>query len=212
MEVQKLKDKYNIRLGTKNRIQQEVDNKKSQLLNLEGTLKNLRAGQAVVQEVAERTQQELEYSISQLITECLQSVFDENIEMKVQFTQRRGNTEADLLLKGENGTLYRPKDSDGAGVVDIMAFGLRMVLYTLKQSETNTHLRPLFIMDEPFKKVNDPTRTMHVKTAEMIKSIVDELGIQLILVTLLPEMEAVADNVQYVEKKGNQSYVKYGTG
>jgi len=55
--------------------------------------------------------------------------------------------------------------------------------------------RKLLVLDEPFKNINDPTREMHQRAAEMVKEISQRLGIQFIIVTMLPELAEVADKV-----------------
>lgn len=208
MTVLDFRNEYHQRLGAKQAVEKRLETTKQASDVSKKRIEKLELGQGLVQEVARATQEELEYCVSQLVTECLQSVFSESIEMAVKFVTRRNSTEADILLKNEDGVELAPKDGEGAGAVDIMAFGLRMVLYSLQRSETNKGVRPVFILDEPFKKLNDPTREMHRKAAGMLKSIVDELDIQIILVTLLPEMEEVANSVFHVAKQNGMSNVK----
>ncbi len=155
----------------------------------------LQEAQMLVQETAKKTQSELEYHVSHLVTESIQSVFNEDISMILEFNSKRGSTEAEILLKDENGHKALPRNSDGAGTVDIMSFGLRMVMYLLAESTS-----PIFILDEPFKKLNDPERKMHRRTAEIVDSLSHELGVQILIFTLLPELGEVADKEFYVSK------------
>jgi len=190
------------RLGARERAEAQVDRLKGKVKELELHCTDLECARALVQEVARQTQEELEYCISELVTQCLQIVFDENIKMKVHFVSRRGGTEADIYLEDPAGNQIKPTEADGAGVVDIMSFGLRMVMYSLSKG-----VHPIFLLDEPFKKLNDPTREMHRKAAEMIKVMTDQLGVQILLVTLLPEMAEVADKLFSVKKVNGVSQV-----
>lgn len=208
MKIQALKNEYNVRVGVKNNIETNLKNKKQELDGINEYLNDLKESRILVQETARKTQNELEYSISKLVTECLQNVFDEPIKMKVRFTPRRGRTEVDILLVNEVGMEIIPRNSDGAGLVDIMSLGLKAVMHTLQDSQSEFSPSPLFILDEPFKKLNDPERTIHKKAAEIIENISKELGIQMIIVTLLPEMKEIANTTYEVKKINNVSQAK----
>lgn len=206
--IDRLKEEYNRRVGRREVILEKVESLNESLGECKRMGKTLDHAQTVVREVARKTQNELEYYLSSLVTECLKSVFSEDIEMVVKFVSRRNSTEVDILLKTETGVELKPRDSDGAGVVDIMAFALRMVMYSLQKKELDSSISPLFILDEPFKKLNDPSRGMHEKASAMIRNLCEEFGVQIILVTLLPEMEEQAHCVYRVQKEQGLSHVR----
>lgn len=203
MNLSRLRDEFNKRKGAQEQTAKQLEKARKSVKQLSQKDIDLKEAQAVVQEVSRKTHEELEYCVSELVTECLQLVFDEPIEMKLRFKNERGKTNAYILLQDEEGREIPPIDADGAGTADIMSFGLRMVMYSLAKDT-----RPLFILDEPFKKLNDPSREMHRKAAEMVKTISSELGIQIIMVTVLPELREFADKVFEVKKVKGVSKVK----
>jgi DNA repair exonuclease SbcCD ATPase subunit len=150
---------------------------------------------AIVQLVAQQTQDQIRYHITELGTMALQAVFGDDIQLDLQFTEQKGKTLAILsfLHGGEQST--NPLESDSGGASDIAAFALRCSLWAMKRPRT----RPTMVLDEPFKNINDPSRQMHRLAAEMVAEVSKKLGIQFLIVTMVPELEDVADLVVEVK-------------
>lgn len=187
--------------------QQEARNNLQKLQDAHKSLSqkagHLEQARATVQEVARQTQSELEYRLNELVSLCLQSVFDDPMQLAVRFVNRRGRTECDIgLLDKHTGELDNPLDDCGHGVSDIAAFGLRLATRSLIPNN-----RPLLILDEPFRNLNDPTRRSHQRMAQMMREIVDRLGLQVVMVTLTPEFMDVADTIFDVKRENGVSVV-----
>lgn len=153
---------------------------------------------AVIQEIAQETQQELEFHISNLVTLALDIVFpDENIHFVTRFVQRRNKTECDLLFE-ENGNEYKPLDGSGYGAVDVAAFALRLALWTLDPSSE------VIILDEPFRDVSPDLQS---KVGEMLKSLSDKLQIQILMISHAEDVNIQADKTFVIKKSKGESYV-----
>lgn len=98
----------------------------------------------IIQHVAQLTQKELEYHVSELVTLAMAAVFDDPYEFEVDFVQRRNRTECDLWFV-RNGKRVDPMSCSGGGAQDVAAFALRVSLWTLSQQRTQN----TFILDEP---------------------------------------------------------------
>jgi DNA repair exonuclease SbcCD ATPase subunit len=179
-----LKDQYN-----------SLSEKREETENLIG---NSQRALAIIQEVAQQTQQQLEFHISSLVTTAIEAVNPNWPEFVVKITIRRNKTECDLLFR-EHGVDQRPKDSSGGGAKDIASFALRIAYWSLKKN------RKTFILDEPFRNV-DPTH--HDKTSEMVKMLSDRLGVQIIMVSHQEDINVAADKTFYNSKKGQKSKVE----
>lgn len=150
---------------------------------------------AIVQMVAQQTQDQIRYHITDLGTMALQAVFGEDIQLDLQFTEQKGKTLANLSFLRGDGKATNPLDSDSGGAADIAAFALRCSLWAMGKPRT----RALIVLDEPFKNINDPSREMHRLAAEMVKEVSKRLGIQFLIVTMVQELEDVADLVVEVK-------------
>jgi DNA repair ATPase RecN len=160
---------------------------------------------AIINTVAQATQQELEFRISDLVTMALETIpFDEHYRFLAEFVQRRGRTECDLYLLGEAGNKVRILDASGGGVANVVTFALRVSLWGLSKG-----IRPVLVFDEPFPFLR--TREAHAKVGELLKTISERLNLQIIMITGEAESQDIvtgADKVFRIHKRGNKSTVK----
>lgn len=159
-------------------------------------LENCQKVRAYIQVVAETTQKQIEYHISNLVTMALAAVFPDPYEFILEFTQRRNKTEADLIFR-KDGNDGDPVAIAGGGALDVASFALRAATWALKPS------RKTLLLDEPGKFIS---RDLQSKFSEMLKMISDKLGIQLIIVSHIPEITDCADKVFNIEN--NKGEVK----
>lgn len=158
--------------------------------------------QVIIQEVARKTQQELEYHVSELVTLALSAVFEEPYEFKLEFTIQRNKTVIDIWFS-RDGQLIKPMDAAGGGVVDIASFALRVALWSLAQPKS----RGLLILDEPFKFLS---RDLQPKASLMLKELSEKLGLQIIMVSHSEDLIDGADKVFKVKIKNGISEVVDG--
>lgn len=152
----------------------------------------------IFQTVAKKTQSNLEYHISKLVTTAIRSVVPYDIEFIVRFEERRNKTECDLLFK-EYGVEYRPIDGAGFGSVDVAAFAVRIAFWSLKKN------RASMVLDEPFRNVSPD---LQYKVSDMLQMISSKLGIQIIMVSHQEDVNLSANKTFIVSRKGKISSVK----
>jgi hypothetical protein len=150
-------------------------------------LENLLKARTVVQIVAEQTQKQLEYHISNLVTMALSSVFPDPYKFELRFVQRRNKTEADLIFSKNGNETDDILNSGGGGVADVASIALQISLWSIKKT------RPLIILDEKTKFLHSPL--YQEKCSELLKEVCDKLGLQMIIVTDQVNMIKAADNV-----------------
>lgn len=173
-----------------NAVTKELEEANKILLNTE-------KARVVVQEVANDVQKDLEYRITSIVSMALASVFPDPYEFKVEFVTRRNQTECDMyFVRGDNDC--DPLDSSGGGAIDIASLALRMAIWSIKKT------RAIQILDEPCRFLS---RDMQSKASEMLKELSSKLGIQLIVVSHIPELMDAADRVINVENTNGISKV-----
>ncbi len=160
---------------------------------------------AIISMVGLATQQELEFRISDLVTMALEVIpFDEDYRFVVEFVQRRGRTECDLFLVGQAGNRVRILEASGGGVANVVAFALRVSLWSLSKG-----VRPVLVLDEPFPFLR--TKEAHAKAGELLKTISEKLGVQIIMITGEAESQDIVENANKVfrfSKRGGRTLVK----
>lgn len=190
--------------GQRNQIANQIDSA-TVVLNIALAHKlDLEQAQTIMQLVAQATQEELKYHISELVTLALTAVFDENIEFEVDFQQRRNQTEADLWFLRE-GEREHPLNASGGGLVDVAAFALRVSLWSLQKPRC----RPILILDEPFQHVKG--EAANIRAIQMVKEVSNRMKLQVIMVSdervPLEEIEAGADRVFKIGLRKGVSYI-----
>lgn len=153
----------------------------------------------IIKEVGLKTQQQLQFHISDVGSMALDAVFDSPYQLVAEFTERRNKTECDLLFE-RNEERVDPLTQSGGGAVDIAAFALRIGSWSMQRP----HSRNVIILDEPMKNLSPEYRE---KGSQMLKMISEKLGIQFIIVNHETMLTANADKVFRVNKKGKISKV-----
>ncbi len=155
----------------------------SEVLSLEKsteTATDALEAQKVLQIVAQSVQQQAHDKIAGVVSQCLESVFDEPYEFKILFEQKRGRTEAKLVFS-RNGNECDPLTASGGGPVDVASFALRLSCLLLTRPAT----RRVLILDEPFKFLSENYRE---RIRVMLETLSKEMKVQIIMVTHLDEL------------------------
>ena len=177
-----------------NLVQEEEDR-----VSLFETRENHETARALIQRAAEITQERLAYHLSDLVSLALKSVFGDTYKFQAKFVSKRGSTECELLFIDDKGNEFHPLQSCGYGIADIASVALRIVFWSLGNS------RPILFFDEPFRFVS---KNYITKASEMVKSLSEELKIQIICITHIEELASAADKTFSITQKKGISQVE----
>lgn len=166
-------------------------------LQLTTDLDTIQKAQALIQDTAKETQDQLRFHLQDLVNSALESVFPGVYQFRLEFPFNRKSTEADIYLLKDGGRVD-PLDSSGGGVVDVICFALRVVAWSIGKSD-NT-----IILDEPFKWLSVNLRPL---AAELLRLLGKQLHLQLIFVTHDPELVSVCDRIFRVTQEDEISIV-----
>ena len=188
--------------GKLQQVQADIAQTQTMLTDLQTQALDIERAALIHRTVAQQTQERLSWYIDDLVTAAIEAVFpDDPPRFKLEFVQRRSRTEADLWLTDSSGNKIKPSDDDGGGLVNIVAFALRIALWSLTRAT-----RPVIILDEPFVFLHN--RDAHARIAEMLRTITERLNLQIIMVTGEDESEEIigaADKVFRLVKKETTS-------
>lgn len=196
------REKLNQLKGKKNFLEKNKKEKKDKLFELSNRIIAIEGAQVFIQNVAKKTQEKLKYCIEDIVQLALDAVFPNEYDFQVEFEIKRGRTEAKLSFL-KHGESIDPISAAGGGVVDVASFALRLAVWSLGKTAKT------IILDEPMKFLSKDK----IDQAGMIlKKLSEKLGIQVIMVTHIPELTEYSDRVFRVEMKKEgqwkKSYVK----
>ena len=191
--------------GAKAKVERDIEKTNVELNEENRNLRYHQQAKEIVRQVGLKTQQQLEWHISNLVSLALESVFEDPYEFEAQFVERRNKTECDLFFK-RNEHYMKPVNSSGIGAVDVAGFALRIASWSMENPRT----RPVLILDEPFKHLKGFNE--NVKVISMVKELSKKLNLQVIMVhderVPLEEIEKGADKVFEVTMRKGISKVK----
>ena len=154
---------------------------RSELARLRERSTDLEEAQRLLQGIAKDVQERSHEAVAALVTRCLKTVFGEDgYEFRVNFEQRRGRTEADLVFH-RDGKDIDPATASGGGCTDVAAFALRLACLLLSRPAK----RKLLVLDEPMRMLS---RNYNETVRELIETLAAELDLQVIMVTHCPEL------------------------
>lgn len=195
MNIQEMRKRFEQKQGAQQQLQSDLQTAKSEEENITAEIIDTEQAQAIIQIIAQKTQEELEYRLSEIVSLALAAVFDDPYKLKVNFVIRRGKTECDLLFE-KNGEIFDPLTGSGGGAVDIASMALRVAIWALTQPRP----RNVLILDEPFRFLS---KEYQVKASIMLKELSKKMRLQIIMVSHSEFLIEGADKVFQIEiKKG----------
>ena len=200
LSVQECVDRFQQVRARAETLEDQLRSRKRAVEEKKAAMETLVKARWVLTEVAKLTQQKFQERVEGLVTLALRSVYrDEDYRFVLQFERKRNQLEVrPLIMEGENELVV--KDDMGGGAVDICAFALRVVLWSLQKPRS----RPVIWLDEPFKWLG----SLIVEAGQMVKEISHKLQIQFVIATHDVELMEIADRAWHINKVKGVSEVR----
>lgn len=197
MTIYKWRSRLERSKGAKKQMEQFLADTEQAIKQTKREIRQHEQAIEIVKEVGLKTQQTLQFHISNTVSMALTSVFEDAYEMLVEFVQRRGKTECDLLF-GRGDSQINPLSASGGGAVDVASFALRVASWSMQTPRT----RNVLLLDEPFKNVSEG---LLPKASELLKQVSEQLGLQIIMVAHSDTLIESADNIIQIQYQNRQS-------
>jgi len=188
MGISEIRRKFEQEKGKRDALVSSIKSKENSVQSLKNRLRIAEEGQTIIQHVAKKTQDTLEYKISSIVSLALESIMDDPYEFLLRFEPKRGKTECVPLFK-RRGIEQDPMFASGFGAVDIAAYFWRIALQNLQYPRTCKTI----ISDEPFRDLKGDE--MPERAGQAAKMISEKLGLQLIMTSHTREVISSADKV-----------------
>ncbi|MDQ2085960.1 ATPase [Herbivorax sp. ANBcel31] len=200
----KIKNYYYKQKGRKEQLTE-------QRLKLEKTLQScidnielLEKVRILLGRVSEFAREQARIQIESLVTNCLQYIFDTNLEFGIEINEVRGRPEAEFfVISNFTGQVIKtkPQEARGGGVIDIISLAIRIAMLECSDDE----IKGPVILDEPAKHVSDD---YIVQVSEFLKQVTLMFKRQVIMVTHNKHLSEMADKWYKVEMVDGVSIVK----
>jgi DNA repair exonuclease SbcCD ATPase subunit len=189
--------------GKEEQLKQQKASLEGYLNRIVQNIDKLEKVRVLLQKVSEFTREQSKQQIESLVSNCLQFIFDMNLEFKIEINEVRGRPEAEFyVISNINGEIIRtkPQESRGGGVVDVISLAIRIAMlecYTMD-------IKGPIILDEPAKHVSDEYIT---QVAEFLRQVSMMFGRQVIIITHNKHLNEIADKWFHVDISGGVSRV-----
>ncbi|OLR64198.1 ATPase [Peptoniphilus porci] len=152
------------------------------------------------QKTSEFAREQSKRQIEDIVTKCLQFIFETDIEFLIELSESRSVPVAEFFVQSNYPEGYsiktKPEISRGGGVVDIISLALRIAFLQLNQPKLSGPL----ILDEPGKHVSND---YIFNLGEFLKKSSNLFNRQIIMVTHNPHLSQICDKAfQVTNKKG----------
>ena len=202
-QLQNLRNTLERRKGKRDQIELTCDNLTERLSTTKRDLRRHEEAREILRDVGLKTQQQLQYHISDITSLALEAVFEDPYELVAEFVQRRNKTECDLYFSRRDSQV-NPLEASGGGAVDVAAFALRIAAWSMQSPKR----RNVIILDEPMKFLDTQTDRLE-RASQMLKELSERLGLQFIIVTHEDTLTQYADRVFRVrQSKRGISHIK----
>lgn len=199
MQLKNFRDKLSNLKGRRDQLQFNLNKSIDKQNQLKQDINDSESAQTIIQHVSKFTQEQLQYRISNPVSSALFGVFgEESYQFSLKFETRRGQTEADLIFE-RNGVEHKDlMFAGGGGPVDVAAFGLQVSALFM------ANVRPFLLLDEPLRFLKSKDKVYENRGALMINEVAQQLGLQVLCISHIPEQQEGADKVfkLSLDKKG----------
>ena len=166
-------------------LNRQLKNQQKDLEQWNAQLEKREIAHQIVQIAAQLTQETLQEQLGSVVSMALSSVFEDPYEFVVEFVSKRNSTECNLAFE-RHGEKCEPLDDSGYTAADIASVALRISF-----RETGD-TRPILILDEPCKNISKDYKAL---TAIMLREICKKLGLQMIVISHIPEFREGAEQL-----------------
>lgn len=191
--------------------QGKVDILKENLENVENNLKEkedyneiLSKVKILFEETAAYAREQSKKQVEDLVTKCLEFIFETDMEFIIELSTSRDIPVADFYVQNNYPEGYSvkadPELSSGGGVVDIISLALRIAFIQIHKPMLDGPI----ILDEPGKHVSDD---YIFNLGEFLKKSSSLFNRQIIMVTHNKHLSQICDKSFYVTQKNGVSEV-----
>lgn len=165
---------------------------RDEVTDLDASVSELEQVTLLLNSIAEEKQARAQSDIEELVSRGLQTIFDESLSFHIIQSTRGKTSVVEFVVRTtlEDSVVDTPVlNARGGGVAAVIGFLLRVVVMLLRGG---TRQQNLLVLDETFAMVSAEYLSV---LGEFLRSIVEETGIQIVLVTHQHEFIDVGDKV-----------------
>lgn len=191
-------------MGKKEKILEQLEEKKIAIKEINAQIDLIEKASILLQKTSEFARNQAKIQVESLVTNCLQYIFENNLEFEIEIEELYGKPNAEFYVTTKyDDTLIKtkPELSRGGGVVDIISLALRIAFLQIHKPRIEGPL----ILDEPAKHVSEE---YIFNVADFLKQTSELFNRQIIMVTHNNHLASIGTSAYRVGMKGTESVVE----
>lgn len=197
-----LRSDYLSKKGRRDQLMELTETNKQKLVEVKAEVELKEKTAELLLLLGDRARQQAKENVEIMVSNALQFVFNEEINFKIQFDQKRNRAEAKFLIVSDyEGKLVEvePEQARGGGIVDVVSITLRIALAEL------FNVKGPMIMDEPAKHLSSE----YVQNfAVFLRQISEQFNRQIIMITHNTTLAECGDLSYMVSQRSGVTQVK----
>ena len=190
--------------GKKEKLDDQYITLSKELAYIESEVDLLERVVILFQKTSEFARNQAKSQIENLVTKCLQFVFESNVKFSIDIEELRNKANADFFVIDETEDIViktKPELSRGGGVVDIVSLALRIAFLEIHKPDIEGPL----ILDEPAKHVS---KEFINNVGEFLKQTSDMFNRQIIMITHDNYLSSLSDRSYKVNLVDTISHIE----
>jgi len=184
---------FDSKVGQLKEVQLQLESVDSELNALSDEIESYGKVLGIFNSLSSSIQVEFFTVVEKLISEGLTSVFQESINFKIESSIKSQQVSLEFYLEDSDGNKTPLIDSRGGGLVSLCGLLLRILMVRLMRNK----VAQVLILDEPLAHLSVEYRS---SAGELISTLSKRLGIQILMVSHLPELNEYADRLYELVK------------
>lgn len=197
-----LRNDYLSKKGRRDQLVELTETNKQKLQEVKAEVELKEKTAELLLLLGDRARQQAKENVEIMVSNALQFVFNEEINFKIEFDQKRNRAEAKFLIVSDyEGKLVKvePEQARGGGIVDVVSITLRIALAEL------FNVKGPMIMDEPAKHLSSE----YVQNfAIFLRQISEQFNRQIIMITHNTTLAECGDLSYIVSQRNGVTQVK----
>ncbi len=204
-DIDTFKSKIDISKGKKEILDSHLDVVEEKISSLSEMEQRLEKVIILFQKTSEFGRNQAKSQIEDLVTKCLQFIFESDIEFNIEIVESRNIPQAEFYVISNYSEGYsvktKPELSRGGGVVDIVSIALRLAFIQIHKP----YIEGPILFDEPGKHVSDD---YIFNVGEFLKQSSKMFKRQIIMVTHNKYLSEICDKSFTINIKDGNSFLE----
>lgn len=188
-QIAELKEYASKEMGKKEKLDEQLNEYLKKYSYIKSQIELLEKVTVLFQKTSEFARNQAKSQIENLVTKCLQFIFESNVKFSIEIEDLRNKASAEFYVIDETDDLEiktKPELSRGGGVVDIVSLALRIAFLQIQKPSIQGPL----ILDEPAKHVSQEFIN---NVGEFLKQTSEMFNRQIIMITHDNYLAALSD-------------------